>query len=541
MPANFLPIPIRTSQQFRFTMTVAATILFVTCGCNPSEKTTSPSSTSAAESPASLVADPVSTESEVPEHDDGSVVLSGDLDAVDWDSMIGQRVTIQGELVVVDTYDLARRGQVKVARKRLYVPTSQVDPNDADPSATSSTGGSNVAQVTAAQKFNDNAIITLDDDSQKQNVFPPKLFPGLGKSQPTVRAGSVINGFHGLISKAGNDLVLVSNEPLQWTPAKRPQKPSVGDAGVTVASFNVLNYFTTIDDGKNNARGADNESELTRQEAKIVAAISALDADVFGLMELENNLKAEQRLLAALNEKVGKNVFKGCGLPSGFRRAPGARDSIRVGIIYRADRVSPLGDVSLIDDKAFFVARTPIVQTFKAKSGGEPFTVIVNHFKSKGGASDAGDANKNKGDGQGAYNAARRGQALAIQTYINELKGSVDPRVLVIGDLNAYQQEDPIDALRASGLVDLHERFGRRTDSDGEHYSYVYFGQCGSLDHAFATESLAADVTGVATWHINADEPRSLDYNEEYNPKSLYQPDPFRSSDHDPVLIGIRN
>ena len=51
----------------------------------------------------------------------------------------------------------------------------------------------------------------------------------------------------------------------------------------------------------------------------------------------------------------------------------------------------------------------------------------------------------------------------------------------------------------------------------------------------------AADVTGLATWHINADEPRSMDYNQEYNPKPLYQPDPFRSSDHDPVLIGIRN
>ena len=72
-------------------------------------------------------------------------------------------------------------------------------------------------------------------------------------------------------------------------------------------------------------------------------------------------------------------------------------------------------------------------------------------------------------------------------------------------------------------------------------YSYVFRGQSGSLDHAMATVSMAADVTGLATWHINADEPRSMDYNQEYNPKSLYQPDPFRSSDHDPVLIGIRN
>ena len=50
---------------------------------------------------------------------------------------------------------------------------------------------------------------------------------------------------------------------------------------------------------------------------------------------------------------------------------------------------------------------------------------------------------------------------------------------------------------------------------------------------------MAADVTGVATRHINADEPRALDYNQEYNPEPLYKPDPFRSSDHDPMLIGI--
>jgi len=109
----------------------------------------------------------------------------------------------------------------------------------------------------------------------------------------------------------------------------------------------------------------------------------------------------------------------------------------------------------------------------------------------------------------------------------------------VIGDLNAYQQEDPIDALRAHGLVDLHHRFG--DDSGEQDYSFVFRGQSGSLDHAMATSSLAKDITGIATWHINADEPRFLDYNQEYNPKELYEVNPFRSSDHDPVLIGIGN
>ncbi len=475
--------------------------------------------------------------------EDNQVVIRGNLDSVDWRSMIGQKITVAGDLVVVDTYDLIRRGQVKVARERLFIPTSQVDPNDADASATSFEGGSNVAKVVKAQKYNDKATIIIDDGTAKENIFPPSLFPNLGKTHPTVRIGSVLNGVSGKLIKAGNKLLLVSDKPLQWTPATRPERPDVGKASVTVSSFNVLNYFTTIDNGRNDARGADSKSELKRQEAKLVSAIIALQADVIGLMELENNLDAENRLVAALNKKIGKEVFQGCGLPDGFRSTPGGRDSIRVGIIYRADRVAPLGDVSMIKDDAFYKARTPVVQKFKSRTAGKPFAVIVNHFKSKGGSSRADVANKNKGDGQGAYNAIRRAQSLAICDYVAEWKQrEKDARVLVIGDLNAYDQEDPIDAMRANGLVDLREQFEAEQPSGIKRdYSYIYMGQSGSMDHAMATDALATDVTGIATWHINADEPRFLDYNQEYNPKSLYEATPFRSSDHDPVLIGIGN
>lgn len=472
-----------------------------------------------------------------------SVVIRGELQSVDWQSMVGRKLTVEGDLVVVDTYDLLRRGQVKVARSRLYVPTSRVDPNDADPNGNSFEGGSNVAKVTEAQKANDQAVITLDDGSADQNIYPPMLFPELGKTQETVRVGMVINGFSGRMVQAGSRLLLVPDEPLKWTPAPRPQRPSVGDADITVASYNVLNYFSTIDDGNNNARGADSASELERQEEKLVSAITALQSDVIGLMELENNVEAEERLIAALNRSLGKEVFKGCGIPDGFDDAPGGTDSIRVGIIYRSDRVTPVGACTLVRDDAFFVARTPIVQTFQSKAKAKPFTVIVNHFKSKGGADSADKANKNKGDGQAAYNAARRAQSLAICKYIGELeKNTPKSRVLVIGDLNAYQQEDPVDAMRANGLIDLTETFGESSDPGNAetHYSFVYYGQSGSLDHALATEALASDVTGIATWHINADEPRFLDYNEEFVPKTLFKVNPYRSSDHDPVLIGIR-
>ena len=180
----------------------------------------------------------------------------------------------------------------------------------------------------------DRATIILDDGSARQNIFPPALFPDLGKAYPTVRSGSVIKGVSGKMVKAGRKLLLVSDEPLQWAPAERPQRPDVGEADVTVASLNVLNYFTTIDDGQNNARGADSESELGRQEVKFVAAIIGLEADVIGLMEIENNLEAENRLVAALNKKLGKDVFKGCGLPEGFQDSPGGGDAC---LLYTSD------------------------------------------------------------------------------------------------------------------------------------------------------------------------------------------------------------
>ena len=74
-------------------------------------------------------------------------------------------------------------------------------------------------------------------------------------------------------------------------------------------------------------------------------------------------------------------------------------------------------------------------------------------------------------------------------------------------------------------------------------YSYVFDGQSGYLDHALASPSLVAQVTGVTEWHINADEPTVLDYNVEFKSAAqvaaYYEADPFRSSDHDPVLVGL--
>ena len=65
----------------------------------------------------------------------------------------------------------------------------------------------------------------------------------------------------------------------------------------------------------------------------------------------------------------------------------------------------------------------------------------------------------------------------------------------------------------------------------------------GYLDHAMANPDMLAQVSSVAEWHINADEPNVLDYNTDFKSAgqiiSLYAPDEFRMSDHDVVLVDL--
>ena len=138
-----------------------------------------------------------------------------------------------------------------------------------------------------------------------------------------------------------------------------------------------------------------------------------------------------------------------------------------------------------------------------------------------------------------------RPQALA-DWLATDPTGSGDPDVLIIGDLNSYAKEDPIVALQNAGYTDLVAAFGGPSA-----YGYVFDGQLGYLDHALANASLHPQVSGVAEWHINADEIPLFDYNddertadeaafeEESDCLPLYEPNAFRTSDHDPDLIGL--
>jgi len=161
---------------------------------------------------------------------------------------------------------------------------------------------------------------------------------------------------------------------------------------------------------------------------------------------------------------------------------------------------------------------------------------VVNHFKSKGsscGAADPVDPH------QAQCNLTRVAQAEALLEFVDWLQtNSGDEDVLIFGDLNSYAMEDPMDTLEAGGFTDLLQLFEGPLA-----YGYVFDGQLGSLDQALASSSLLAQVLEATSFHINADEPDILDYDMSFKlpaQDALYEPLPYRASDHDPLIIRIK-
>jgi len=314
----------------------------------------------------------------------------------------------------------------------------------------------------------------------------------------------------------------------------------------------VLNYFTTLDDSVNDicgpaanqeCRGADNQNELDRQRAKIIVALATMQADVVGLIEIQNDDDTSVAdLVSGLNDELGAGTY--AYLSTGFI----GTDAIKQALIYRPASVAPIGPYVVLDssvDARFDDSRNrpALAQAFQDLTSGNIFTVVVNHLKSKGSACGSGDDDPV----QGNCNLTRTLAAQALVDWIaSDPTSSGSPNYLIMGDLNAYDKEDPIDAI----LAGANDTPGDADDwSDlvfqyqGElAYSYVFDGQLGYLDHALASADMLSRVTGATIWHINADEPDILDYDTTFKQPAqdaLYEPNAYRSSDHDPVIVGL--
>lgn len=466
----------------------------------------------------------------------------------------GMLVRLPQTLFVTEHFQLGRFGQIVLSsQQRLAQPTSVAQPG---------------AAAQAAQAANDLNRIILDDELNNQNPDPIRFGRGGNplSAGNTLRGGDTATGIVGVMtftfsgnSASGNAYRVrpfnhlgVTGTNFNASNARPTTPPSVGGS-LKVSSFNVLNYFLTLDDNslscgpngnKQSCRGAETAQELQRQQDKLIPAIRKLDADILGLVELENSQNAagadvrpQADIVNRLNTALGSPVYS--HVDTGII----GTDAIRVGLIYQSGKVRPVGAFSILDsaDDARFIDtknRPVLAQTFEELATGAKFTVAVNHLKSKGSACiDVGDPDV--GDGQGNCNVTRTRAAAALVDWLaTDPTTSGDPDYLIIGDLNSYAQEDPITTLRNAGYTNLINSFVG-TDA----YSFVFNGQWGYLDHALASPTLASQVTGALEYHINADEPSTLDYNTNFKSAGqltgLYAADEYRTSDHDPVLIGL--
>ncbi len=455
----------------------------------------------------------------------------------------GMLVQLVGPLTVQQNYFLGQFGELTLGSGgRLWTPTNVARPG--------------TAAAAALNADNIRRSIVLDDGSTVQNPNPtPYLAP-----DNTVRAGDTVTSITGVIdygltssSNTGPGAYKIHpTQPVTFTRAN-PRTTMADDVGgnIRVGSANIENFFTTLDNGTNkcppsntagDCRGANDANEFTRQIQKVADEIIGMNADVVALMELQNNgTTAVQALVDFIDTRLGSNVY--AVVP--FAATGGGTDAIQVGMIYKPARLSLAGPA--LSDTAAINNRAPMAQAFRALNG-EKFNLIANHLKSK----DCGDStpaagDADAGDGQGCFNGTRVRQADELRTFtarVQSTSGVTD--TLVVGDFNAYAQEDPVYDLTSNGFVDQVGRYLDKPGSNSYGYSYVFDGTSGRLDQALANNTLSPKVTGVTEWHINADEPLLIGYDEEFKQPAcatcapdVYTDSPYRASDHDPIVVGL--
>ncbi|MGL4915941.1 MAG: ExeM/NucH family extracellular endonuclease [Aeromonas allosaccharophila] len=488
------------------------------------------------------------------------------------------------------------RNNVELAHKTpLIKPTQLHVANSADAVALATKNGSN------------RLVVESDSNKVPDGVIP--WFPELDADQGYLRLGDQLTGLEGVIVYnkdafrlvVPSDVTLTAGALLRSPEEDRQDAPArLSGSDLRIGSFNVLNYFTShssiggalnvlckdqadADSAKGCNRGAKSQPEFEKQRTKIVNAITAMDADLLGLMEMENNgfedNSALHNLVTRLNEQQ-----KDASKHYAYVRLPVSTltdgkffggDAIMVAMIYRPALLTPSGDASVIKlpEQRYItggVAKTAgqrdsLVQTFTVAKSKEPLTLVVNHLKSKGsGCYENGDGKTEPADLQGKCTEFRVSAAKVLGETVSKLPG----QVLLVGDFNSYAKEDPIRVLtdynpatserkivsashtfigdqsyeqlgrevtRSYGLIDLNVKFNKE-----KAISYSYEGELGTLDYALANPALASKVAGVADWHINSFESNLFEYGSQYTGTLLKSDNPFSASDHDPIIVDLR-
>jgi predicted extracellular nuclease len=506
----------------------------------------------------------------------------------DLEAYEGMYVRIPETLTITEQFQLDRFNEIKLsAGGRLETFTNEFEPSTPGYAAYLQQIGARTITYDDGQNTQNESINYLDgfdpddDATGSSATFPGE--PGYGTAN-AYRMGDTVANLTGVLDyQFGGDSAssgatwrvrAINDGDNTFTSAnERPDTPPIVGGTLKVASFNVLNYFTTLDAGGATTaiglapRGANTAAEFQRQTDKLVNFIATLDADVIGLTELENDFfdsnpndgnpegNAIGYLVAQLNARLGANTYAwvdpGSQLDSGQFFGG---DAIAVGFIYKPSKVEVAFGTTIqkLDDSdpeaaallpqstighifnGVNTSRAVLAVTFNEIATEESFTAVINHFKSKSGNGTGVDADQL--DGQGAWQNQRELAAQALTDWIaTHPTGTTDDDVLLLGDLNAYLKEDTLDLIKAAGFHNLAEELISNP------YSYVFDAQYGALDHALASNSMASQVTGIEEWHINADEADALDYNLDFDRDGRYFDalSTARESDHDPVVIGL--
>ena len=452
-------------------------------------------------------------------------------------------VSIDHDMQVSQNFFLGRYGQVTLSSPdddgnftRIKKPTNVYRPN--------------TPEAIALQEENNRRLLILDDGQEFKLLGDnPDPVPYLDLEEEIyLRPGDKVQNLTGFIdqgqinSNISSPAIDYRIHPLTLPTVQseniRENSPSLSQGMVNIASFNLLNYFNGDGQGGGfpTSRGADSFAEFERQSAKIETAINLMGADIIGLVEIENDgfssESAIQELVARLNASGNSYSFVNAEMPIGT-------DAICVGILYDNTKVAPVGNYAILDGSVNPLFddqknRPSLAQSFQHIESSEVFTVAVNHFKSKGSNCDSvGDPDVN--DGQGNCNKTRENAAQALAEWLaTNPTGVDDPDLLIIGDLNSYLKEDPIIKLEDEGFETI-----LGTVPEDDQYTFIFDGESGMLDHMLGSQSILNQVSGFDIWHINTDEAKVLDYDEDFNPDQYYQSNQFRSSDHDPVLISL--
>lgn len=408
----------------------------------------------------------------------------------DFERHEGMALRIAHPMHLTSNYQVQSEASVELSSKRLRSPTDYNMP------------GSEAYRL--VMDSNRNNRLVLDDGSTTRY---PSRNPWID-ADGTCRTGQKTDSLRFVLDQVDGQYKAYAVEKPVFYGNERtaaPDEAALGDYELKICGFNLERYY---------------DQEPVQRE-RLVAALSAINADMFGLVEVGGGKKVIDSLVAALNRKTSDPYTY-----LSWNGYQAVSDYTLNHIVYRPSKVEPYDQYFMLNNVG--PTNRKLIQAFKELKHGQKFIFSINHFKAKSGTGTGADADQ--GDGQGIFNNRRLQEAYAVQDRLNSLKFYYHTdRVLIMGDLNAMYLEDPIRVFTDAGYRNQPHRFG-------ENYTYCFDGQVQYLDYSLASPQMEEAVTGATVWHINSDEPAFWDYDRD----TEHHTGPYRSSDHEPVIVGLR-